>query len=74
MMKIRSKDFHAGDDDVDLGKWPTLVDPLYKSKHGDSPWYLAPADHRLRTAEFEAFRRHDNRPIDEDRMRHHEIE
>jgi hypothetical protein len=32
MMKIRSKDFRAGDDDVDLRKWPTLVDPLYKSK------------------------------------------
>ena len=31
-MKIRSKNFHVGDDDVDLRKWPTLVDPLYKSK------------------------------------------
>lgn len=32
-MKIRSKDFrvHEGDD-VDLKKWPTKVDPVYKSK------------------------------------------
>jgi PPK2 family polyphosphate:nucleotide phosphotransferase len=32
-MKISSKDFRVREgDDVDLKKWPTLVDPVYKSK------------------------------------------
>ena len=32
-MKIKSKDFRVREgDDVDLGKWPTKVDPAYKSK------------------------------------------
>jgi PPK2 family polyphosphate:nucleotide phosphotransferase len=32
-MKISSKDFRVPEgDDVDLGKWPTIVDPVYKSK------------------------------------------
>jgi PPK2 family polyphosphate:nucleotide phosphotransferase len=32
-MHIRSKDFRVRErDEVDLGKWPTLIDPLYKSK------------------------------------------
>ena len=32
-MKIRSKDFRVKEgDDVDLGKWPTIVEPVYKSK------------------------------------------
>jgi len=32
-MKINSKDFRVReDDDVDLKKWPTLVDPVYESK------------------------------------------
>jgi PPK2 family polyphosphate:nucleotide phosphotransferase len=32
-MKIKSKDFRAGEgDDVDLRKWPTRIDPVYKSK------------------------------------------
>jgi PPK2 family polyphosphate:nucleotide phosphotransferase len=33
MMKIHSKDFRVGEgDEVDLKKWPTKVDPVYKSK------------------------------------------
>jgi len=32
-MKIDTKDFRVGEGDrVDLGKWPTSVDPVYKSK------------------------------------------
>ncbi len=32
-MKISSKDFRVKEgDDVDLGKWPTIVEPVYKSK------------------------------------------
>jgi len=32
-MKIHSKDFQVREgDDVDLKKWPTKVDPVYKSK------------------------------------------
>jgi polyphosphate kinase 2 (PPK2 family) len=32
-MKIHSKDFRVQEgDDVDLKKWPTTVDPVYKSK------------------------------------------
>jgi hypothetical protein len=32
-MKIHSKDFRVREgDDVDLKKWPTSVDPVYKSK------------------------------------------
>ena len=32
-MKIHSKDFRVREgDDVDLKKWPTTVDPVYKSK------------------------------------------
>ena len=32
-MKIHTKDFRVGEgDEVDLGKWPTKVDPVYKSK------------------------------------------
>jgi PPK2 family polyphosphate:nucleotide phosphotransferase len=32
-MKINAKDFRvAEDDEVDLGKWPTKVDPVYSSK------------------------------------------
>jgi len=32
-MKINSKDFRVGEgDNVNLKKWPTLVDPVYKSK------------------------------------------
>jgi PPK2 family polyphosphate:nucleotide phosphotransferase len=32
-MHIRLKDFRVRErDEVDLGKWPTLIDPLYKSK------------------------------------------
>jgi hypothetical protein len=32
-MKINSKDFRVREgDDVNLGKWPTLVEPVYKSK------------------------------------------
>jgi PPK2 family polyphosphate:nucleotide phosphotransferase len=32
-MHIRSKDFRVRErDEVDLGKWPTLIDPVYKSK------------------------------------------
>jgi PPK2 family polyphosphate:nucleotide phosphotransferase len=32
-MKIKSKDYHVHEgDDVDLAKWPTKVDPVYKSK------------------------------------------
>ena len=32
-MKISSKDFRVREgDDVDLKKWPTMVDPVYKSK------------------------------------------
>ena len=32
-MKIKSKEFRVREgDDVDLGKWPTKVDPAYKSK------------------------------------------
>jgi polyphosphate kinase 2 (PPK2 family) len=32
-MKIHSKDFRVREgDDVDLKKWPTMVDPVYKSK------------------------------------------
>jgi PPK2 family polyphosphate:nucleotide phosphotransferase len=32
-MKISSKDFRVPEGhDVDLGKWPTIVDPVYKSK------------------------------------------
>jgi polyphosphate kinase 2 (PPK2 family) len=32
-IKISSKDFRVREgDDVDLGKWPTIVDPVYKSK------------------------------------------
>jgi PPK2 family polyphosphate:nucleotide phosphotransferase len=32
-MYIRSKDFRVRErDEVDLGKWPTLIDPVYKSK------------------------------------------
>ena len=33
-MKIHSKDFRVAEGDkVDLKKWPTTVDPVYKSKH-----------------------------------------
>ena len=33
-MKIHSKDFRVrADDEVSLKQWPTLVDPVYKSKH-----------------------------------------
>jgi polyphosphate kinase 2 (PPK2 family) len=33
MTKIRSKDFRMREgDEVDLKKWPTIVDPVYKSK------------------------------------------
>jgi hypothetical protein len=33
MMKINSKDFRVREgDDVNLKKWPTKVDPVYKSK------------------------------------------
>ena len=33
-MKIHSKDFRVGEGDkVDLKKWPTKIDPVYKSKH-----------------------------------------
>jgi hypothetical protein len=33
-MKISSKDFRVGEeDDVDLKKWPTIVDPVYKSSN-----------------------------------------
>ena len=33
MMKINSKDFRVREgDEVDLKKWPTLVDPVYDSK------------------------------------------
>jgi hypothetical protein len=32
-MKIRSKDFRVRErDEVNLKKWPTKVDPVYKSK------------------------------------------
>jgi len=32
-MKIKSKDFRVSEgDEVDLAKWPTIVDPVYKSK------------------------------------------
>jgi len=32
-MKIRSKDFRVKEsDEVDLGKWATIVEPVYKSK------------------------------------------
>ena len=32
-MKISSKDFRVREgDEVDLKKWPTMVDPVYKSK------------------------------------------
>jgi PPK2 family polyphosphate:nucleotide phosphotransferase len=32
-MKIHTKDFHVAEgDDVDLKKWPTKVDPVYKSR------------------------------------------
>ncbi len=32
-MKIHSKDFRVREgDEVDLDKWPTMVDPVYKSK------------------------------------------
>jgi PPK2 family polyphosphate:nucleotide phosphotransferase len=32
-MKIKAKDFRVAEDDgVDLGKWPTKVDPVYSSK------------------------------------------
>ena len=32
-MKISSKDFRVKEgDEVDLGKWPTKVEPVYKSK------------------------------------------
>ena len=32
-MKIHTKDFRVPErDEVDLGKWPTTVDPVYKSK------------------------------------------
>jgi PPK2 family polyphosphate:nucleotide phosphotransferase len=32
-MHIRSKDFRVRErDEVDLGRWPTLIDPVYKSK------------------------------------------
>ena len=32
-MKINSKDFRVREgDDVNLRKWPTKVDPVYKSK------------------------------------------
>jgi polyphosphate kinase 2 (PPK2 family) len=32
-MKIKSKDFRVGEGDkVNLEKWPTKVDPIYKSK------------------------------------------
>ena len=32
-MKINTKKFRVGEGDkVDLGKWPTNVDPVYKSK------------------------------------------
>ena len=32
-MKIKSKDFRVAEgDEVDLTKWPTIVDPVYKSK------------------------------------------
>jgi hypothetical protein len=32
-MKIHTKDFRVGEGDkVDLDKWPTKVDPIYKSK------------------------------------------
>ena len=32
-MKIRSKDFRVKEgDEVDLGKWATKVEPVYKSK------------------------------------------
>ena len=31
-MKIKSKDFRVREDAVDLGKWPTRIDPVYKSK------------------------------------------
>jgi PPK2 family polyphosphate:nucleotide phosphotransferase len=33
-MKIETKDFRVREgDEVDLKKWPTLIDPVYKSKH-----------------------------------------
>ena len=33
-MKIHSKDFRVGQGDkVDLMRWPTMIDPFYKSKH-----------------------------------------
>lgn len=32
-MKIKSKDFRVWEgDEVDLGKWPTRMDPVYQSK------------------------------------------
>ena len=32
-MNIKTKDFRVGEGDkVDLDKWPTKVDPVYKSK------------------------------------------
>ena len=32
-MKIRSEDFRVREgDEVDLGKWPTTVKPVYQSK------------------------------------------
>ena len=32
-MKIHLKEFRVGEgDEVDLKKWPTVVDPVYKSK------------------------------------------
>jgi hypothetical protein len=33
MMKISSKDFRVQEGDkVNLEKWPTIIDPVYKSK------------------------------------------
>jgi polyphosphate kinase 2 (PPK2 family) len=33
-MKIHTKDFRVAEDSkVDLKKWPTKIDPVYKSKH-----------------------------------------
>jgi len=42
-MKIKSKDFRVREgDEANLGKWPTNVNPVYKSKE---QYYKLPAKH-----------------------------
>jgi hypothetical protein len=45
-MKINSKDFRVREgDDVNLKKWSTIVDPVYKSKERTARTVVKPAMH-----------------------------